>query len=230
MFATDDAARIAEAQAAIRTALLAGENTAPHRAKLRAAEAEAARAVDAVRKIEATHQREQAAAIAAAAEALATAEQQHAAAAAAVAAAETERDKVAGRIQALDAARAEIVMRRQAGDMRPDDGATLELHAADREGLVPLLAERNASVAAARSAAQHAKGQIDAARIAFTRLEAKRAETALCERAEQLGQLLSNTIDALRGERDRLGGGQLAWTPSRALMDRLVPLDLGRAW
>jgi hypothetical protein len=110
-----------------------------------------------------------------AAEALAATEQQHAAAAAAMAAAELERSKITDRIQALDAARAEIVTRRQAGDRRPDDGAALELHAADREGLLPILAERDAAVAAARSTTQHAKGQIEMARIAFSRLEAKRS-------------------------------------------------------
>jgi hypothetical protein len=65
---TDHAPRIAEARAAIRAALLAGENTAPHRAKLRTAETEAARAADAARDVAAERRREQAAAIAAAAE------------------------------------------------------------------------------------------------------------------------------------------------------------------
>jgi hypothetical protein len=68
MSGTDHAARIAEARERIRIALLAGESTAPHRVALHAAETEAARAADAVRKVAAEHEREQAAAIASAAE------------------------------------------------------------------------------------------------------------------------------------------------------------------
>jgi hypothetical protein len=137
---------------------------------------------------------------------------------------------VAQRVQALEAVRAEIIGRRQRDETRDDDGAVLELAAADREGLLPILAEREQHVAAARNVVQHAKMQVDAARAVLDRMEAQRMEDALRERAEQLGQLLTQTVDALRAERDRLGGGRLPWTPSRGLMDRLTPLDLGRSW
>lgn len=163
-------------------------------------------------------------------EQIAVAEQRLNAAKAALSAAEVERDAVAARIRKLDAVRAEIVARRQRGETRGDDGAVLELAAADREGLAAILAEREAAVAAAQAPAQTAQRALESARFTFVRLEAAMAEDALRERLEHLAGLMAQAIDELREERGKLGGGKLPWAPSRALMDRLVPLDLGRAW
>jgi hypothetical protein len=64
-----------------------------------------------------------------------------------VAAAELEREKVASCIQQLDGSRAEIIKRRQARDLCPDDGAKPELHTANRGGLSLLLPDCDAVVA-----------------------------------------------------------------------------------
>ncbi|MDO9713781.1 hypothetical protein [Paracraurococcus lichenis] len=169
-------------------------------------------------------------ALLAAAERVPAAEQQLTAARVALRDAELARDKIAARIRELDEARTAIIARRQRGETRDDDGAVLELNRADHEGLVELLSQSEASVTAAQGSVQAASQALEMARHAFTRLEAERAEDALRQRAEELAALLAACIDELRAERGKLGGGRIAWTPSRSLMDRLVPLDLGRAW
>src|SRR4051794_35619750 len=123
-------------------------------------------------------------------EQIAAAEQRAAAATVALATAEVERGNVAARIQALDAARTEIVARRQRGEKRDDDGAVLELAAADREGLLPILAEHEQHVAAAQGLAHNAARTLEAARFAFRRMEAMMAEDALRERLESLSGLM----------------------------------------
>lgn len=150
---------------------------------------------------------------------------------AAVTSAEAARNEVSSLIRDLDAVRGDIIARRQRGEKRDDDGAVLELAAADREGLVSILAEREAALVAVRNPVATISRELEMARIVFARMEGKRIEDALRERLENLSELMVKAIDQMRENRTSLGQhGQLPWVPSRGLMDRLTPLDLGRSW
>jgi hypothetical protein len=70
MSTTNHAARIAEANAALRDALLRGDNTAPYRVALHAAEMEAAWATRGAQQAEADRQQREAEEIASGAEAM----------------------------------------------------------------------------------------------------------------------------------------------------------------
>lgn len=88
--------------------------------------------------------------ITAAARQIAAAVAEHEKSSAALDCALAARARIADRIAALDASRAEIIVRRQRGEVLPDDGGALALNAADREGLAAMTADADTMVSAAR--------------------------------------------------------------------------------
>ncbi len=169
-------------------------------------------------------------AIAAAAERLAEAELAAEGAAAAHREAAARHDQLRAKIAGLEAARWAIGARRAAGDRRSDDGAELALIAADHEALAAIGAEHEGTLAAARAAAEEATRALDAARFALGREEDLAEERALTEHLDRLDALLRETIARANGVAHRLGRSRPEWTPSRGMMDVLLPLHHGRAW
>ena len=163
--------------------------------------------------------------VVAAAQAAVAAEARHAAAQTALGATESEADVIRRRILDLDGQRGAIVVRRREGEHRDDDGATLALLDADREGLAQIQAERDAAVAAARGPAEAAADALASARYALRRAEALAAERAVMEHAEELQQRLLEALAQLAEIGQQLGrGGRSAWHPSGDLMDALHKL------
>jgi hypothetical protein len=169
-------------------------------------------------------------AIAAAAERLAEAELAAERAAATHREAAADHDQIRAKITGLDDARRAIGARRAAGDQRAEDGTALALIAADHEALTAIQSEREATVAAARVAAEAAGRVLDAARFSLEREVDLAEERALTAHLARLDALLRETVVRTNEVARRLGRGRPTWTPSRETMDLVLPLHHGRAW
>jgi chromosome segregation ATPase len=142
-----------------------------------------------------------------------------------LAAANAQYDQIAERVAALDATRAEIIARRQRGNLQPDDGAQLELAAADREGLSGILAEAEAVVTAARGPGQEARQALSEAQRGLQIAEDTAAMGRLVEHAGRLDALMLATTGQIAEVQARLGHtGRPAWAPSAELYRELRKL------
>lgn len=131
---------------------------------------------------------------------------------------------VADRISAIDADRSAIIARRQHGDSRPGDAGTVELLAADRQGLEAILAEREAEVTKAKAALAAARQALVTAQREMQRSEDEVTHAALKEHASKLDALLLATVTQIGEVRTRLGEQRSSWTPSAALYRELRKL------
>jgi hypothetical protein len=145
-----------------------------------------------------------------------------------LAAAQAHRDKIAARLDALEAQCVAIVSRRAAGDEQDDDGARLALIAADTEGLKGLLVQAEAALAAPRAIAEQAQRALASVKLASARAEAEAQEVALTAHATMLDQLLVTTLDRLSEASRGIGRPTHQWQPSRQLADAIRRLDLRR--
>ena len=151
---------------------------------------------------------------------------QHQKAADALVAAEAARHRVVERIAALDASRADIIARRQRGEVLPDDGPSLALIGADREALAAMLPDADGVVNAARAPVQVAGNALAAAQQGLQQTEDEAAELALTAHAAKLDALLLDTVTHLGAVHGRLGRQRSTWCPSRPLSDALRRLQL----
>jgi hypothetical protein len=159
---------------------------------------------------------------------IAAAVAQHEKAAVAFEGARAARQRIVDRLGALDAKRAEIIARRQRGEVEPNDGGELALISADQEGLTAMLPDATAIVTAARAPVQAADQAIAAARQGLQQAEDEAAETALAAHAARLDALLLATVEQLGSVHGRLHRTQPAWGPSRTLSEALRRLQLQR--
>jgi hypothetical protein len=135
-----------------------------------------------------------------------------------LATAEVEHGRIEARTAALDSKRREIVSRRQAGDARPNDGADLELIAADREGLSSILVEAEAAVGAAQKLVQKAKQALNEAQRGMQIVEDSAALDQLVAHAGRLDALLLATAGQISETQARLGHtGRPVWAPNPEL-------------
>jgi len=145
-----------------------------------------------------------------------------------LAAAQAHRDRIAGRIDALEAERSSIVSRRAQGDECDDDAARLALIAADTEGLRGLLATAEGALVAPRDTFERAKAALATARMSFDRTEAEATESALVGHADHLAALLLTTVQQVAEASKRIGRGLPAWAPSAELYNALRKLAIQR--
>jgi len=138
------------------------------------------------------------------------------------------RDLVQERIDALTRGRQRIIVRRQAGDHHPDDGATLALIAADLEGLAPMLVDAEAIASGANDRCATAQAAVRIAEQTLEGIEAFEAETSLIAHAIRLDQLLLETVRRFNAVRQRIGSGTPKWGPSPALALELRKLQAAR--
>lgn len=157
-------------------------------------------------------------AIASAAAFVATAAARYDAAAAALAEAERAAARVRERVTALTQERAAMVSRRAQGQHEDGDAARLALIGADLDGLEPLAAEADASVAALRQKAESARSIVTNAQGQLARAEDEAALTALVGHAQALDVLLVSTLQQITATSARLGvPGRPPFAPSPAL-------------
>ncbi len=130
-------------------------------------------------------------------------------------------DRVRARIEALHAARQQIIARRAAGDEHPEDGARLALISADSEGLAELLAEAEAAVEAATGPATDAREDAARAQSALTRAELLATDAAITEHAKALEGLLTETIGKCNASAVALGRPYSQYCCSPALHNAL---------
>jgi hypothetical protein len=136
--------------------------------------------------------------------------------------------QIASRIDILDSKRDQIIGRRQRGDQKPDDGVSLALIAADREGLAPLLRDAKSATAEVRNRCLATQSFVDAAVLALQQVEDQKSEADLIEHARRLDTLLLETVQRFNVVRKRVWGGTAKWGPSKALALELRKLQAER--
>jgi hypothetical protein len=119
-------------------------------------------------------------------------------------AATSQSDTVTARATALDAARAEIVARRAAGQPHDDDGAVLEMIRADVEGLAPLATAAGSALNEARTTHAAAVTARARAATALTKAEDTTLIDALKERAHELDGLMVDVLARLDAAERRM--------------------------
>jgi chromosome segregation ATPase len=157
--------------------------------------------------------------IAAAAQSLAAAETQSADARDALEKAAGLRDQVRKRRSALDAERAAIVDRRKSGKPSDADGAKLAEIGADLEGIAEILAEREAAVASAQSAADAAQHAVAVSREHLDHARDAEMLNRLVKHCGELAGLLEKAMAEIAPLERKLGGRPRWFPPERLAME-----------
>ncbi|MBU8545787.1 MULTISPECIES: hypothetical protein [Roseomonadaceae] len=126
-------------------------------------------------------------------------------------------DRLRHRLSALTVERAAIVTRRAGGERLPDDGATLALIEADRDGLRDMLAEAEAASTEAKQRAEAADATASAARDQLALAENEEMLRRLVAHATEMDRVLLETMKQLRDLGAKLGISRPMWAPSMDL-------------
>jgi hypothetical protein len=145
------------------------------------------------------------------------------------AAAQASRDRIAGRVAALEGERQAIAARRASGHGDDDaDGSRLALIALDLDGLASIRVRAETDLSAARHQAQEATRQVAFAQDALDRSADDNLLAALVANAVRLDGLLLSTLTEIEMIRKRRLIARHPYAPNRELADRLRILDLQR--
>ena len=126
-------------------------------------------------------------------------------------------DHLRHRLSTLTVERAAIIKRRSGGEHLPDDGATLALIEADRDGLRDMLAEAASASAEAKQRADAADAVASAARDQLAHAENEEVLRRLVAHATELDRVLLETTKQLRDLGAKIGISRPMWAPSMEL-------------
>lgn len=144
-------------------------------------------------------------------------------------AARAARDRFANRVPALEGERNAIQARRREGKGDDaDDGARLALIAADLSDLAAMLAEADSAVRPAQAAADHAKRTLERAEQELDSRGQDALLARLCERADQLAALLADAVARIGEHQTRRATSRPLWVPPTSLASTIRRLDLMR--
>jgi hypothetical protein len=135
--------------------------------------------------------------------------------------------RIAARIVALDAERAQIASARLAGVDDPNHGSRLALISVDRESLDRLLADAKAAEAAARAKDAIANAAVIVAEQALATASNNELLLRLVDHAGHLDRLLFATVGNIKELAAQIGRRE-PWSPGADLVNELRRLDLTR--
>jgi hypothetical protein len=156
---------------------------------------------------------------------VADAKRRHVDAAAAVEAAKAAAAAVQGRVDALQAERADLVAAARNGDADGRAGLRIAVIDADIADLAPLVADAKAGIQRADSDAAKAFQAVGAAERDLAVERDRETEGMLIERVENLAQLLTTGLAELKAIQKRRGG-RPKWAPQTGLVRELTSLRL----
>jgi hypothetical protein len=131
------------------------------------------------------------------------------------------RNRISGRIAALNSERATNIARRQGGAGDDADGAKLALLAADLEGLDSLFSDAEGVVADARAPHHQAQQAVTSAGHILGTMQAEAEESALVCYLADLEQRAIEAMQRLAALHIQLGRGRPVWVPSVELQQAL---------